>query len=207
MSERLGKLPKDYEPSKTSPPQSFGPRQKEPFSPTKVAPAGIGNAHGTSSSMRNQPKSNGTLCPFVIYLTGETSYKIGNGYVVTSVSTGAKTTPTGLSTERTLSSSTKVWLKATFTEGLVLTGIEVGVGSAWPNPMVSFTGTPPAEYQQYGYAVIGEVASGELPDGQAGFGFQLSGSDYHFRQWGQTNFVLAAAAVDGKAAKIFLPFA
>jgi hypothetical protein len=50
------------------------------------------------------------------------------------------------------------------------------------------------------------VVSGELPDGQAGFGFTILSEDYHFRQHLNTNLFLAACAVDGKAAKVFLPF-
>ena len=144
--------------------------------------------------------------PFTAYVTGDAKCKISAGYVVTNVATGAFSSVTGLGTERTLASGTKIWLKATFTTGLVLTGIAVETGTSWPSPMIHFTGTAPDEYQDFAYCALGEVSAGEMTDGLAGFEFSISGTTYHFWQHLRTNLVMAACAVDGKAAKAFLPF-
>ena len=59
MNERAGRVLKDYEPSQNGSAELFRPRASESFSQTPVQPAGVGNVHGTGSSMKNELPSGG----------------------------------------------------------------------------------------------------------------------------------------------------
>lgn len=133
--------------------------------------------------------------PFRVVLVDEEDFEVYNPVLITDAMTGTVATVTGLT--GTLTSTTKVWLKTDFTDGLPTAYSVTTTGPSGAN-RYEFGGSPDF-FQTGGWELIGEVVAGVLPEGTPGFAFVLDDDDYYFQQYINTVAELRIQCINGTA--------
>lgn len=99
---------------------------------------------------------------------------IAESRLYTALSPSAAATITALTTEITLTATTKIWLKGTVSS---LATTAAAITTTNPTDPITVSGSSQTEY----HVLIGKVASGSNSDAP-GFDFTISGAAYHFEQ-------------------------
>ena len=143
--------------------------------------------------------------PWQVYKTGATAADIALGRLfleVVDYTAVSITAPDPF----TLAATTKIWIEVDsssyWSSGTISATIESG--TSWPDG-ITFSGTTP--YASTASIVrIGQVNSGELPQGRDGFDLTISDVAYHFEQLLQDHLCIQVHTVDGKSAALGTPF-